>query len=612
MKFASKLTATVIILSTVTVPALGVTVFYFTRNIIQENITADQLRQTQSILNDIDRTLYKAFQDIELISKDSQLELLISSADRSGKLTGEPGGHEQYSAELNNKFRLTGPWDLLNVVNIQGDIVYSSRGNNVGKNIRPYPADSAAHYAAVAGRRYYSDVIEAELTTRPTMIFSSPIRGRNNRAIVGTVAGYFSWPTILQILDRTHSSRRIQLFNRDGVIIGTPSKQKSNILKMNLSKHKLVRHLFGGMRISSGIEMLDDRSGSVLATAISQTGYLGYRGNGWGLLLGVPTQTAFVSVFQLARNITIIVIVMMTIIVATVYVFAKRIAKPVEVLKNAAVALGEGDYNYPINIKSGDEIQELSDSFIQMARKRETAERELREVQAEQIAQERLATLGQLTAIVSHELRNPLATISISSTTLRGKLLSADGLPALDRLERSVERCDRIIDELLDYTRLQARTVESIEMNTFLDEYLSELPPLEGIVMQRETSDAEMKLNVDKDLLLRALVNIVDNACQALHEIDGEKRLKIASNVEGSWCCVTVSDNGPGIPAEILDKIFNPMFSTKVFGVGLGMTIVQRIMEQLGGRVDLDTVVDQGTVVSLWLPLAEDNVQVRA
>lgn len=611
MKFAHKLTAAVVVVATITVPTLGIAIFYQSKNTIQEIITVEQVAKTRSILNVIDRSLFDAYQDIQLISKNSRLETFLKSVVQFGKGVEAPVGDWPGSVDFDNKIRLTGPWDLISVLNNNGDIVYSSNSDKVGENIKRYSIDAVSYFAAITGSNYYSDLVISNLTARPTVMFSAPIKSENSGAVLGVVLGHFTWPVILQILDSTRSSNQVRLINRDGVVIATPSEEKEAILKTRLGKYDLVKQLFSGKRASSGIVTLDEKVGPVLATTIAQDGYLSYRGHNWSLLLGVPTQIAFASVFQTARTITIIIVAIMIVIVSVIYLVSRHIARPVEVLRNAAKAIGGGDYDYPIIIKSGDELEQLGDSITQMANDRKQAEQDLLEAQAGLLRQERFATLGQLTATVSHELRNPLGTMLTSIALLQRKFPNAGEIPAFIRLERAVRRCDHIIDELLDYTRIRPLNLESIGLDAYLDEYLAESPLSDGIEMRRERNDTEIKVSIDKDLMRRALVNVTNNACQALQELEGEKRVTFTTKFEGSRCGVIVGDNGSGIPAEIQERIFEPLFSTKSFGVGLGMSIVQQIMEQLGGEVVVESVVGQGTQLSLWLPLTEVDGQVK-
>lgn len=233
--------------------------------------------------------------------------------------------------------------------------------------------------------------------------------------------------------------------------------------------------------------------------------------------------------------------------------------------------------------------------------------RDLELAQEELIKQGRLATLGQLTATVSHELRNPLATALTSLDLLKQQLGGMEQNKSIDsavkRLVRAIRRCDRIIDELLDYTRLRIRTRNVIELDKFVVEYLSEHQLDNSVSLSQHLDAAGVRVEVDEELLSRALINIVDNACQAMKENKDEMKINLGTEKTGTQCRIMVRDNGPGMTREIRDKLFEPLYSTKAYGVGLGMAIVKQILEQLGGHVEVKSEPGQGTEISLWLPV---------
>jgi PAS domain S-box-containing protein len=234
---------------------------------------------------------------------------------------------------------------------------------------------------------------------------------------------------------------------------------------------------------------------------------------------------------------------------------------------------------------------------------------ERKRLESELLRQERLATLGQLTATVSHELRNPLGVIRISAYTLR------DGLGAekphvsraLERVERSVVRCDRIIDELLDFTRVAGLEPESAVLDDWLADVLDEQVVPEGIVLRCDFGLPGTTVTFDRGRLRRAVINVFDNACQAMlgegetKPAAGGNLLTLRTQARGGRVEVVFEDQGSGIPTEVYERIFEPLFSTKGFGVGLGLPVVKQIMEQHGGGIEVETEQGRGTTVRLWL-----------
>jgi PAS domain S-box-containing protein len=232
--------------------------------------------------------------------------------------------------------------------------------------------------------------------------------------------------------------------------------------------------------------------------------------------------------------------------------------------------------------------------------------RELRAAQDELVQKERLAVLGQLTATVSHEIRNPLGTVSNALYLLR-ETLGDDCLEQVERplalAERGVVRCDGIISELLDFTRRRELQRVPVELDGWLANLLEEMVWPTGL-QRRQFLASGVTVLVDPERLRRAMVNIIDNALQAMTSLpQGRQRLEIRTQRFANRCAIVVRDSGPGIPADIMERIYEPMFSTKTFGVGLGVPIICNIIADHGGTVDYQSTAGEGTTVSLWLPL---------
>ena len=237
---------------------------------------------------------------------------------------------------------------------------------------------------------------------------------------------------------------------------------------------------------------------------------------------------------------------------------------------------------------------------------------ELRNTQDELVRKERLATLGNLTATVSHELRNPLGSMRPSLYVIETVTRDNNNeklQAAVQRLYRSIDRCDGIIDELLDFTRITDLSLQTVMLDDWLGEVIKEQPLINGIELIYQPHLDNTQVNIDADRFRRAIINVFENACHAMLIIDSttevidNAKLSIQTQTSNDRVNILISDSGSGIPDNVLEKIFEPLFSTKGFGVGLGMPTVQQIMKQHKGGINIDTS-SKGTTVTLWLPLA--------
>jgi signal transduction histidine kinase len=235
---------------------------------------------------------------------------------------------------------------------------------------------------------------------------------------------------------------------------------------------------------------------------------------------------------------------------------------------------------------------------------------ERKRLESELLGRERLATLGQLTATVGHELRNPLGALRTSMYIVEKVADIKDDrfTRSVERIKRSVTRCDNIIDELLDFTRVQGLELAKTGLDRWLGTLLDELEVPESVEVKRKFGAPDTVVMADVDRFRRAVINVFNNGCQAMigegREDTGsaERNLTVRTQEHDGRIEVILEDTGPGIPPDVYERIFEPLYSTKGFGVGLGLPMVKQIMEQHGGGIEIESEEGRGTWVCLWLP----------
>ncbi|HUZ72939.1 MAG TPA: ATP-binding protein [Stellaceae bacterium] len=247
---------------------------------------------------------------------------------------------------------------------------------------------------------------------------------------------------------------------------------------------------------------------------------------------------------------------------------------------------------------------------LELARRVEERTAELRKAQSDLLRKERLSTLGQLTATVAHELRNPLSAIRNTVFALKETVASA-GLNAerpLSRVERNIQRCDRIITDLLDFTRLRSLNRAEVEADAWLEEVLIEQRLPQNIVLRHVFGAPGHRVSLDAERMRRVVINLTENAAQAMAESATSgvaSVVTVSTRTTADYYELAIEDTGPGIPDEVLAKVFEPLFSTKSFGTGLGLPTVKQIVEQHGGTVAITSVPGKGTRVVVRLPNRE-------
>jgi signal transduction histidine kinase len=274
------------------------------------------------------------------------------------------------------------------------------------------------------------------------------------------------------------------------------------------------------------------------------------------------------------------------------------------------------------SIRQREEVAELKRINGDISRlNRELADnmRQLKEAQDELVTRGKLAQLGQLIATVAHEIRNPLGAVRTASFLLerktRGKGLGIE--PQIERINSGIGRCDAIITQLLDFARSKSLQYDSLDLDDWLEKTLEEeiqkLPA--AVTVQRQPGLGGALVQFDPGRLSRGIINLVSNASEALvgkgddpaKFANASPRITIATRGHGEHVEIAVSDNGPGISAANLQRIFEPLFTTKSFGTGLGLSAVQKIAEQHGGALSVASEPGAGATFTIRIPWTQSS-----
>ncbi len=342
-------------------------------------------------------------------------------------------------------------------------------------------------------------------------------------------------------------------------------------------------------------------------------------------------------------------------VAAILAVIVRRgVVRPVRELVEGTHRVAAGDLAHRIPVRSEDEIGTLAGSFNAMTGRLASAQaelaglvetleqrveertQELRAAQAQLVQTEKLASLGRLSASVAHEINNPLAGI-LTYVKLIGRRLrvATPGpdevlviLQQLALVERETRRCSVIVRNLLDFSKQREPSFKSVDLAAVLEEALSLVAnrlAIQDIELAKE-AEASLPIWADFGQIRQALVNVLINACDAMPQ-GGRLRISARTARPGgsggsqgetsadkagtgrTLAEVTIADTGSGIPPEHLAKILDPFFSTKEKGTGLGLSVVYGIVEKHGGRIAVESEVDQGTRVILHLPLDTSAAQ---
>lgn len=280
-------------------------------------------------------------------------------------------------------------------------------------------------------------------------------------------------------------------------------------------------------------------------------------------------------------------------------VLAHRLSYPLRILRAAANEVGKGKLDVVVPLRSKDEVGEVVQSFNEMVERLRKSRDELARV-------ERELAWKEMAKQVAHEIKNPLTPMKLSLQHLQQAY--RDKAPDFDFIIRTVtetiiEQIDtlaRIATEFSNFARMPARRFARVDLHSILEETVFLFKNVQGVEFRVNFSDTKPTIVADRDELRRVFVNILRNSIQAM-ETGGV--ITISTRTENGRCVIAISDTGPGIPESLRDQVFRPNFSTKTDGMGLGLAIARKIIEDLSGSITLEGPASGGTTVLIQLPL---------
>jgi len=334
------------------------------------------------------------------------------------------------------------------------------------------------------------------------------------------------------------------------------------------------------------------------------------RGPGWLVVLSEPANVAYAPVTKLwIGSITLILLTMCFAIFSALFL-AKNLSKPIEKLIAGIEVVASGNLDYKVQSVSNDELGKLVDIFNNMTVKIKDMQEEIRKTA-------RLSSIGQMANILGHEIRNPLSAMT-NSVFLIKRLITkmTDVNPIMIKsaniIEAEIKSTSRIIDNMLDFSRTRPPVLSERDLSEVVRDIMGATKVPDKVEVQLELAGT-FKVMVDIEEIKQVVRNLVNNAIDAMADkekatlrlhvyrtnmLKGDKSLPAA--------CLDVMDTGSGMKPEIIKKIFEPFFSTKSKGTGLGLAVVQKIVEERhNGLIEVNSIVGKGTTFSIKLPLKE-------
>jgi signal transduction histidine kinase len=310
------------------------------------------------------------------------------------------------------------------------------------------------------------------------------------------------------------------------------------------------------------------------------------------------------------------------------WLISRQITTPLQDMALAAKDISAGDYTRRVVVSREDELGVLGDSFNTMAHviedshhelegrvaertgELQTALGELRETQETLVRKEKLAMLGLLAGGVGHELRNPLGVMTNAIYYLGAVLKEAptEIREYLDILRTQITLSEKIVGDLLDFARIRPPQHENVSVKQIVDEQLKRAGPLERVSVKHDFPPDLPFVRVDRVQIGQVILNLITNALQSMNG-NGASLTFRGRHAGAGFIRLDVIDTGTGIAPDQMRKLFEPLFTTKARGIGLGLAVSRGLVQANGGAISVDSSPGVGTTMSVSLPAADAGTQ---
>jgi two-component system NtrC family sensor kinase len=457
----------------------------------------------------------------------------------------------------------------------------------------PIPRDSALSISGVT-----MSPIRIDNDLLPTTVFAIHLR-RLNRPD-GWLVGEFSLEAMWRMVDgiRIGGHGFALVVAPDGELIahGNPDKKALVAQGRNMAGHQLVQALRASQRDRPVSDEYTDEDGVRQLGVAARVAPLG-----WSVIVEQPTKEAYASATQLERQLVIAISVALLAMITVGYFFGRQLLVPIHALHRATQAVAAGQLGTRVEIRTSDEFRELGDAFNTMADR-------LVELQENVKRQERQAMFGRIAAGLVHDLSHPIQNLGNST-----RLLVRDDIDDESRrslrltIERELDTLKRFMEDLRNVVKPRPVERFPLNVNTSVAEIVEPMRAegeRNGVAVEAAYAPEPLVVEGDRFALGRVYRNLIANAIQAT---DQGGRVVVATARVGDHVEIRVTDTGSGIAPERLPLIFEDFVTTKRRGLGLGLAISKRIVEQLAGTIAVESQLGRGTTFTVRLPAADDR-----
>jgi two-component system NtrC family sensor kinase len=448
----------------------------------------------------------------------------------------------------------------------------------------------------VSGVKMSAIKVDADML--PTATFAIHLTRLNQPA--GWLVGETSLEEMWRMVDRIRIGEQgyamVVAPNGQLVAHGDPDKKTLVAQMTNMNANPLVaaaRNTPGDAAVSREYVDEDGRRQLGVAARIAPLG--------WTVIVEQPTSEAYSTATQLQRQLAAAIVAALLVMIGLGYLFGRTFIRPIIALKRGTGALAAGQLATRVSIDTGDEFGELGDSFNTMADR-------LVELQEDVKRQERSAMFGRVAAGLVHDLLHPIQNVGNNTRLLLRPDLDEESRTECGRIiDREMTTIKRFLDDLHNIVKPKPIERFPLDINAIVMEVVDAIKP-EGerasIAVEATYDAGPLTIEGDRFALGRVFRNLITNAIQATQP---GGRVAIATERTDGQVQIRVADTGSGIPKDRLAAIFEEFVTTKRRGLGLGLAITKRIVEQLNGTIAVESEVGRGTAFTLRFPAHDER-----
>ena len=323
----------------------------------------------------------------------------------------------------------------------------------------------------------------------------------------------------------------------------------------------------------------------------------------WVLLAEIQTREAFAPLRGIARQTILLGCVALLGALLLSVTLSRRLSRPIGELAAASERVADGDLSLGEPTGGPGEIGQLASRFREMVGSLARSRQELEQSGRRLLQAEKLAAVGQLAAGVVHEMRNPLSAMKMNLSVLaRSEALSGREREQLQIAREQGERLERMLSELLDYSRpveLHAGLIVAQDLLEQVESLTEDERRGAGVGLELLVPDQPLRFLGDRELLVRSLVNLVSNATQAA---PSGSTVELGALRDERGINLIVADRGPGMSEQVLERLFDPFFTTREEGIGLGMSNVRKFVDLHGGELIITSAAGKGSRIAILIP----------